>query len=54
MQADCAAMAKSSGNLSGRGGGSAFTSDLFVYLAADSAANMNEWINKFNFVSKLK
>lgn len=28
--------------------------DLFVYLAADSTANMNEWINKFNFVSKLK
>jgi len=42
------------GNLSGRAGGSGFTSDLFVYLAADSNANMNEWINKFNFVSKLK
>lgn len=32
----------------------AAANDLFIYLAADSTANMNEWINKFNFVSKLK
>lgn len=28
--------------------------DMFIYLAAESSASMNEWINKFNFVSKLK
>ncbi|CAF0760532.1 unnamed protein product [Brachionus calyciflorus] len=28
--------------------------DMFVYLAAESTSSMNEWINKFNFVSKLK
>lgn len=28
--------------------------DMYVYLAADSSGSMNEWINKFNFVSKLK
>jgi hypothetical protein len=29
-------------------------SDMYIYLAAESAASMNEWLNKFNFVSKLK
>lgn len=29
-------------------------SDTFIYLAAESNASMSEWINKFNFVSKLK
>jgi hypothetical protein len=28
--------------------------DMYVFLAADSSASTNEWINKFNFVSKLK
>ncbi len=30
------------------------SSDMFVFLAADSSTSMNEWINQFNFVSKLK
>lgn len=42
---------KGSQNLNSTNG---FSNDLFIYLAADSTANMNEWINKFNFVSKLK
>lgn len=30
------------------------SNDMYIYLAAESTASMNEWINKFNFVSKLK
>ena len=43
-------MVKSNSNLNTTG----LTNDVFIFLAADSTANMNEWINKFNFVSKLK
>lgn len=41
---------KSNSNLNTTG----LTNDVFIFLAADSTTNMNEWINKFNFVSKLK
>ena len=30
------------------------SNDVFLYLAAESSAGMSEWINQFNFVSKLK
>ncbi len=29
-------------------------SDMYIYLAAESSSSMSEWINKFNFVAKLK
>lgn len=30
------------------------SSDNYIYLAAESQTLMNEWVNNFNFVSKMK